>query len=149
MATDRASGNVTSSDGAQTVTVRVQLSLRRYGGRKAVVVPNEAQSVARRREPLSPLVRALARAFRWQKLVETGEFSSIAELATAEKIDKSYVSKILRLTLLAPDLVELILAGTQPDAIQLDALKRPFSFEWSRQRRFLLGRTGLAVGAAN
>jgi hypothetical protein len=118
----------------------VPLTVRRYGGRKAVVVPNEAQPVARRRKPLSPLVRALARAYRSQKLIESGEFYSIAELAATERMDKSYVSKMLRLTLLAPDLVELILAGTEPDAIQIDALKRPFSPEWSRQRRLLLGR---------
>jgi hypothetical protein len=149
MIAGRAAGKVTSVDGAQTVTVRVPLALRRYGGRKAVVVPNETQPVARRQEPLSPLVRALARAYRWQKLIETGEFPSIAELAASERIDKSYVSKILRLTLLAPDLVELILAGTQPNAIQIDALKRPFSPDWSRQRRCLLGRTGLAHVAAN
>ena len=149
MTTDRAAGKVTSVDGARTVTVRVPLALRRYGGRKAVVVPNEAQPVARRQEPLSPQVRALARAHRWQKLIESGEFSSIAELAAAEKIDKSYVSKMLRLTLLAPDLVELVLAGTEPDAIQIDALKRPFSPEWSRQRRVLLGRTGTAHAMAN
>jgi hypothetical protein len=129
--------------------VRVPIALRRYGGRKAVVVPADAQPVTRRREVLSPLVRALARAHRWQKLLESGSFASIAELAAAEKIDKSYVSKMLRLTLLAPDLVELILAGTQPDASQIDVLKRPFSPEWSRQRRWLLGRTGLAHVAAN
>ena len=125
MATDRAAGEVTFVDGAQTLTVRVPLALRRYGGRKAVVGPNNARPVTRRHEPLSPLVRALARAYRWQKLIETGEFSAIAELAACERIDKSYVAKMVRLTLLAPDLVEFILARAQPDAIDIVSLKLP------------------------
>jgi hypothetical protein len=120
----------------QTLTVRLPLTLRRYGGRKAVVVPNESQPATRRHEPLSPLVRALARAYHWQKLIETGEFSSIAELAAAEHIDKSYVSKMIRLTLLAPDIVELILKGGEP--IKIDVLKQPFSIEWSAQRDALI-----------
>jgi hypothetical protein len=126
---------------------RVPLALRRYGGRKAVVVPNDAEPVIRRQEPLSPLLRALARAYRWQKLIESGAFASIAELATAERIDKSYVSKMLRLTLLAPDIVELILSGSEP--VQIDALKRPFSPQWPAQRLLLLSRAEPAHGTAN
>jgi hypothetical protein len=137
---------MTTND-AQTLTVRVPLALRRYGGRKAVLVPNDAEPVISRQEPLSPLVRALARAYRWQKLIESGAFTSIAELATAEKIDKSYVSKMLRLTLLAPDIVELILRGGEP--VQIDDLKQPFSPQWSTQRRILLGWAEPAQGAAN
>src|SRR5262245_26266188 len=131
MAMERAP-TLTSVENGQTVTVPVPLALRRYGGRKAVVVQNDARPTTRRQEPLSPLVRALARAHRWQKLIESGAFSSIAELAASERINKSYVSKMLRLTLLAPDIVELIVEGARPDPVQIDVLKQPFSPEWSR-----------------
>ena len=79
------------------------------------------------------LVKALARAFRWQRMMETGRFATINELAAAEKINSSYVSRLLRLTLLAPDIVEAILDGRQPEAMTLPALMEPFPVEGGRQ----------------
>jgi hypothetical protein len=58
------------------------------------------------------MLKALARAFRWRRLLETGAFGTIEELAEAEKINTSYVSRILRLTLLAPDIAEAIVCGS-------------------------------------
>ena len=79
------------------------------------------------------MVKALARAFRWRKLMETGAFATVEELAGAEKINASYVSRVLRLTLLAPDIVEAILDGRQPAETTLAALMRPFAVEWRGQ----------------
>jgi hypothetical protein len=80
------------------------------------------------------LVKALARAFRWRRMMEAGRYGTINELAAAEKINSSYVSRLLRLTLLAPDIVEAILDGRQPDGVTLPGLMEPFPVEWDRQR---------------
>jgi hypothetical protein len=79
-------------------------------------------------------VRASARALRWQRMRGDGRYSSIGEIATAEKIDRFHVGSILRLTLLAPDLVEAMLDGRQPAELGLPALLKPFPLEWDRQR---------------
>ena len=80
-------------------------------------------------------VKALARAFRWRKLLETGTYGTIEELAAAEKINSSYVSRILRLTLLAPAIVEQILAGGLHPEVTLFKLMQPFPLVWDRQMR--------------
>ena len=89
---------------AASITVRVPLAIRHRGGRKLVVTPDGARCVAQPRADPA-LVKALARAHRWKRLLESGRFGSLAELAAAEKIDRSYLGKTLRLTLLAPDIV--------------------------------------------
>jgi ParB-like chromosome segregation protein Spo0J len=82
-------------------------------------------------QPDGTLVKALARAHRWRRLLEAGQFSTLADLADAEGISRSYVCRVLRLTLLAPDIVERILDG-RPTAGLAKVLK-PFPVEWERQ----------------
>jgi hypothetical protein len=93
------------------LTVRAPLAVRKQrGGRKLVLMP--AGMAPRGASPAdTTLVIALARAFRWRRMLEVGRYATIDELAAAEKINASYVSRILRLTLLAPDIVEAILDG--------------------------------------
>jgi hypothetical protein len=79
------------------------------------------------------LIKAVARAFRWRRMLEFGRFSTINELAAAEKINSSYVSRVLRLTLLAPDIVEAILDGRQAAGLTLPGLMEAFPVEWSAQ----------------
>lgn len=117
---------------AQMLTVRVPLVIRKRGGRKLVKTPGSTMN----RGPSganSTLVKALARAFRWRRMMETGRYGTIDELAAAEKINSSYVSRLLRLTLLAPDIVEAILDSRQPEGVTLPALMRPFHVEWIQQ----------------
>jgi hypothetical protein len=78
-------------------------------------------------------VKAIARAFRWQKMLETGQYATIREIAKVEKINQSYVSRVLRLTLLAPYLVEALLHGRQNSTMSLHNLRKPFPVEWNRQ----------------
>ena len=80
------------------------------------------------------MVKALARAFRWRKLLEIGTYGTIEELAAAEKINPPYVSRILRLTLLAPDIVEAVLNGQHAQKLTLATLMQSFSTDWTRQR---------------
>jgi hypothetical protein len=85
------------------------------------------------------LLKAFSRAFRWRKLLDEGACSTIKEIAAKEKIDPSYVGDVLRLTLLAPDIVEMILDGRQPPALQFEALRKSLPYEWEEQRRAIRG----------
>src|SRR5439155_21540531 len=93
-----------SSDG-RTITVRVPISIRRRGGRKLVLAPGGTNltMAAVRGHIDNSMVKAIARAFRWRAMLENGAYPTIAEIAAAEKINESYVGRVLRLTLLAPD----------------------------------------------
>jgi hypothetical protein len=81
------------------------------------------------------MVKALARAFRWQRMLDDGACAIIEELSKREKVNRGYMSRVLRLTLLAPDIVEAILDGRQPDELRLEDLLHGFPLEWERQRR--------------
>ena len=122
---------------AASITVRVPLAIRRRGGRKLVVTPDGggAPGVAPARTRADPaLVKALARAHRRKRLLERGRYGSLAELAAAEKIDRSYLGKTLRLKLLAPDIVEAILDGRQACALALPVLLERLPSLWDEQR---------------
>ena len=126
----------TSEEGA-SLTVRVPLTFRKCGGRKLVIAPqgcgSESWTLPRTRLD-NTLVKAIARAHRWKRMLESGEFVTVQELANAEKINPSYLSRILRLTLLTPDIVESVLNGQQPVGLQLDVMLLPFPVEWHRQK---------------
>ena len=126
-------GDATTDDG-RTLTVRVPLTVRKRGGRKQVVMPEGANWGAPRPRVDNTMVKAIARAHRWKRLMESGRFASVTELAEAEKINQSYLCRVLRLTLLAPDIVEAILDGRQPAGLQLDALLKPMPQQWADQR---------------
>ena len=123
------------------LTVHIPLTVRRRGGRKVVIAPDgtEAPAVGAAARIDSTLVKALARAFRWRRMLETGVVSTVGEIATREKINKSYVSRVLRLTLLAPQIVEAILDGRQAPGVTLWGLMGPFPAEWGEQRAVLVG----------
>jgi hypothetical protein len=128
----------TVSANDRTVIVHVPWKLKKRGGRKLVICPDGTSSVAKPFERVnSAMVKALARAFRWRKLLETGVYGSAAELAAAEGVDPSYLGRVLRLTLLAPDLVEAILDERLPAWVGLAELLKPFPVEWERQREAL------------
>ena len=114
----------------ETVTLRVPFRIVKRGGRKEMQMPEGA---AHPRRTDSALVKSLARAFRWKRMLESGEFATIAELAEREGIAPSYMTRVLRLTLLAPDIVEAILDGRQGLEVTLARLMEPFPAEWADQ----------------
>jgi len=121
------------SQDCRSMTVRVPMAFTKRGGRKLIITPDGASTVLSSRPRIdNALIKALGRAYRWRKLLETGSFATVDELAAAEKINPSYVSRVLRLTLLAPEMVEAILDGRQPAELTLTVLMRPFSVEWNR-----------------
>ncbi|MEL6769395.1 MAG: hypothetical protein AAFP17_19625 [Pseudomonadota bacterium] len=109
-----------------TVTLHVPFRVVKRGGRKEMQLPEGA---VQPRRTDNTLVKALARAFRWKRMLESGELATIAELAEREGIAPSYMTRVLRLTLLAPDIVEAILDGTQGPEVTLARVLEPLPAE--------------------
>jgi hypothetical protein len=118
---------------ADTVTVHVPFTIRKYGGRKRIITPSGAPAAIEKPRVDSTLLKALARAFRWKKMLESGQFTTITELAKHENLALTYMTRVLRLSLLAPDIVEMILDGRQPPEMTLAALLEPFPAEGEGQ----------------
>jgi hypothetical protein len=119
-----------------TLVVRISMCFQRRGGRKRIVAPDGSAIVpSSKPQPDGTLVKALARAWRWQRMLDDGVYASVSEIGDAENISKSYVSRILRLALLAPDLVEAILAGSTDQVLMLEKLERPLPASWEEQRQ--------------
>lgn len=114
----------------ETVTLHVPFRVVKRGGRKEMQLPDGASS---QRKMDNTLVKALARAFRWKQLLESGDFATIAELAEREGIAPSYMTRVMRLTLLAPDIVESIVEAQQPPDAKLADFLAPFPVEWVAQ----------------
>jgi hypothetical protein len=118
----------------RTVTVHVPLSFRRKGGRKIVISPTgEEQRAAPVRYIDDALLRSVVQAFEWKRMLDQGEYSSVGELAAAMKLNHSFVSRVLRLTLLAPDIVEAILEGRQAEATQRQGVLHSVPACWTEQ----------------
>jgi len=116
-----------------TVTLHVPFRIVKRGGRKEMHLP-DGTTPSRRAD--SALVKALARAFRWKRMLESGEFATVAELAEREGIAPSYMTRVLRLTLLAPEIVEAILDGKQGPEVTLARVLEPFPLGWIDQFPF-------------
>ena len=116
-----------------TVTVPYLFALR--GGRKLVITPNELEAPEAPDNRDEVLIKALARGFRWRRLLDGGQFQTIEELSKTEGVSASFISRFSRLALLNPTIVEAILNGQQPRLLDLKHLLRPFPADWSEQRR--------------
>ena len=126
---------VTVRNDSSGIVVNVPLTLKKRGGRKEVILPQAFASDS----PMRPshqeaLVIAIARAHRWQKLLDEGRFGSISDLAREIGLDVSFAARLLRLTLLAPDIVESILMGNEPSGLSLTKLTKQLPVMWADQR---------------
>jgi hypothetical protein len=133
--------------GVATVDIRVPMEFKTRSGRKEIIsvrspsgLPPDA-AVAADVGPRSPLVVALARAYRWQRMIETGQARSNSDLARKLKLDQSYIARTIRLASLAPEIIEAILGGQEPDGLSLWGLRRDVPLLWREQRK-LLGMEG-------
>jgi hypothetical protein len=118
----------------RTLLISIPISFRRQGGRKMVVTPSQAPKWSPSPPRIdSTIVKALVRAHRWRSLLESNRFASVRELAKAEKINESYLCRVLRLTLLSPDLTNAILNGQQPEGLDLAQLLKSLPAEWDKQ----------------
>ncbi len=121
----------------KTITVHIPMTWKRHGGRKVIVAPDggDAWAPAKPR-PDETLIRALARAHRWKRMLEDETYASAPELAKSEKVSRRYVNRIVQLALLAPDIVEAMLDGRQSKGLQLDDLMHSMPSGWEEQRQF-------------
>jgi hypothetical protein len=125
------SGVETRLDG-NALIVRLPMRFQRRGGRKRIVAPDGSElAPTTKPQPDGTLVKALARAWRWQKLLDDGVYTTVSEIGGAERINQLYVSRVLRLTLLAPDVIEQILKGRR---LEVARLTKPFPVDWEKQR---------------
>ena len=123
----------------ETVSIHVPMTFKKRGGRKVIVLPDGTQGNPAPKATIdNVMVKALARAFRWQALLENGTYGCIEDIARGEKIGASFVSRIVKLALLAPDIVDAILDGRQPARLTLKQLMLPFPIDWEEQRIFLM-----------
>jgi hypothetical protein len=124
---------ILSRDG-MTISVHIPISMRRQGGRKQVVTPADARPwIPHAARIDSTLVKAIVRAHRWRDMLESGRYATVRDLAKAESINESYLSRVLRLTLLAPDIIQAILEGQQSIDLELDSLLGPIPTDWEQQ----------------
>lgn len=129
-----------SRDG-QTISIHIPITLRHQAGRKQVVTPADATPWIPRASRIdSTLVKAVVRAHRWRDLLESGRYATVRDLAKAEGINESYLSRILRLTLLAPTIIKSILEGHQSADLELESLLGPFPLNWREQTAQLIAR---------
>ena len=135
MTTNRKSTKPAWQFDGTTIIVRIPMTFIRRGGRKVIIAPDggDAWAPARPR-PDEALIRAIVRAHRWNRLLEERRYRSAGELAKAEGVTRSFINRLLRLTLLAPDIVEAILEGRQPKEMQLGDLSRMLPSAWGEQR---------------
>jgi hypothetical protein len=135
-----------SKDGA-LLTVHVPITFRQRGGRKLVLAPSGTEiSPLPGRRVDSALVKAIARAHRWKRMLESSAYTSISELAESEKINQSYLCRVLRLNLLAPDIIESALNDTLSREFTLERAMKPIPVGWEEQRQVLLHHTERKVG---
>jgi hypothetical protein len=136
----RIAGDNWELDG-DTITVFIPMTWKRHGGRKVIIAPDGGDAWAPPKpRPDETLIRALARAHRWKRMLEDIAYRSAGELAEGEGVTRSFVNRLLRLTLLAPDIQDAVLDGRQPKGLQLEELTAVIPVEWETQRS-LMGYT--------
>ena len=134
-----------SEDSRAGLTTEIPMTFRRRVGKAVIVLPNGERAVERREALIdNAMVKLIARGHRWHRQLFDGTHASIADIAKSENINPSFVSRVLRLAYLSPDLVEAILDGKYPAHLRMKDLMEPFPMEWERQREHFFG-SGSAV----
>lgn len=117
-----------------TLTTEIAMKFRIRGGKTVMVLPDGTRAIERKEAIVdSTMVKVIARGHRWQRLLSNGSYATIEDLAAAEKINPSYVSRVTRLAFLSPGIIEAILDGEQPAHLTMKDLLAPFPSEWSQQ----------------
>jgi hypothetical protein len=121
---------------SNTVVVRIPVRFYRRNGRQMILAKDDASGTNYVAAPAPNKARAanLAKAWIWQEQLESGEYATLEELARANRVDRTYVSRILQLTSIAPDLVTRILSGDESDGLSLRKLRVGIPFVWKEQR---------------
>jgi len=120
----------------EAVVVHIPVRFHRRNGRQMILTDGKpADAPAPQRDANQTLIEAIAKAYRWQEQIESGEYACIEDLAQAVGVDRTYIGRMLRLTSLAPDIIEAILRGDEPDALSLEKLRKYLPTGWDEQRK--------------
>ena len=119
----------------QDVLIRVPMTFKKHSGRKQIIMPNDQPNNQTPGNNYHDAIAiAISRAHYWKRLLDESRYDSIAEMAQAFKVNRYYMARILRLTLLAPDIIEAILSGNEPDGFSLNQLVGEIPNIWTEQR---------------
>jgi hypothetical protein len=119
------------------INIHVSFAVKRRNGRKLIITPDGGQPLFESKPVRdNTMIKVLVRAFKWRKLYESGTCPSFDALSERLKINKSYIAKVLQANLLAPDIKEAILNGTQPRTMNAAMLLKPFPLAWEEQRQW-------------
>jgi hypothetical protein len=118
-----------------TLTIRIPIRLQRRGGRKLIMTPEGTAAPARKPSRDETLIKAIVRAHRWRRRIESGQARSVTDLAEQEGVTDAYVCRLLQLACLVPDLVEAILDGRQPKGLRLAEMLGSMALMWEEQCR--------------
>ncbi len=122
----------TGAGSGQAHTISLPIQFKRRAGRREIILPAEGKTAASA-PPNQVFLLTLARAFRWKDLLESGKFPTVASLAEAVGLERSYVGKLLNLTLLSPKIVEALVAGDEPDGLAVATLRQGVAVRWDAQ----------------
>ncbi len=123
-----------NKDFLESEMTHIPMTFRARAGKTVIVLPDGSRGVVRRGATIdNSMVKLLVRGFRWQRMLYEGKFTSIEDLSAAEKINPSYVSRVLRLSYLSPKIVEAILDGKGPARLTMKDLMEPFPIDWQKQ----------------
>jgi len=117
-----------------TITVRIPINIQRKSGRRFIMTPGGAELEYVTPKRSDPMISAIVKAHLWKEEMESGKMANLEAIAKRERITVSYISRIYRLSLLAPDIIDIILAGTQPKTLTLLDMLKPFPLLWTEQR---------------
>jgi hypothetical protein len=120
------------TNSANTIRVVIPLTLRRKNGRPKILPPAD-HGPAETRVQDAHVLRAIARAWNWRRRIERSEASTIADIARAEKITDRFVSRMMRLTYLSPDVLEKLVIHRIPLALSLNDLVNVADLPWVNQ----------------
>jgi hypothetical protein len=116
------------------LTTDIAMNFRIRGGKTVMVLPDGTRAIERKEAIVdSTMVKIIARGHRWHRLLSDGSYATIEDLAAAEKISPSYVSRVTRLAFLSPVITETILEGRQPAHLTMKDLLAPFPADWTMQ----------------
>lgn len=123
----------------QRVTV-VPLTIKRRQNRKVLTPPPSSAPDSSVGGFDESMIRTLGKGFHWQRQLDEGRYPHVSDLARKQKLERGWVSEILRMTLLAPDIITAIVEGRQPRHVNLHALRGRIDIiprDWNEQRRLL------------
>lgn len=121
-----------------TIRVVIPLTIRKKNGRPKILPPADHTPTETRAQD-AHVLRAIARAWNWRRRIERGEASTIADIATAEKVTDRFVSRMMRLAYLAPEVLEKLLIHRIPPALSLNDLIAVAEMPWAEQMEAVFG----------